>query len=586
MGASYSANKLKVSLKSATARMAMSINKKNNAIRVDSRAIATLLQTHKDESARIKVEGLLHARNLISVMETLQLMSDLLSTRIAIISSSTCVPSDLEESIATLVYCSVRVEVDELTVIAQQLGAKYGEKEMRRHVNNDSCRVNPRIVEKLRICPPDFATVICEMEKIAAEWRVDWQPDLSQLQSGVRSDNPERLGSIVAGPSCAGSDYHAEDVHKLPTVGSGGRMGHDECKEMGHEEEERKACCEPPMSGHAGGVEFQEQVGAFTPSTLSSVVQRPPQFQQQYQPQPQPQPFQPQFQPHFQPQPQQQFQQQYLPQPPPQLFVPPPANFRPVPAPLTVQPLPTPPPVPAQPSLSAPASPSSAQFSTYPGTLNVIVLQARDLPQPTSPATRTIIRITEPSASVLWQSAPALPPSADRTAPPVQRFPHGQHLPLAIASAGVLIVVEGLHVTDGAGEEVVGGLSIEAEQLKRSAEGTWYTIFSSHTHQPRGQVLLASQYMPLAAAYSAAAGRGGAAPPGGAQAPSPAGVGEGPSDISPVYHTPGQGNGAGEGASPPPGYDGVPSGGVVRLSVEGESDAEDDDLQSRLKSLS
>ena len=538
MGASYSANKLKVALRSATARMTMSINKKNNAIRVDSRAIATLLQTHKDESARIKVEGLLHARNLISVMETLQLMCELLATRIQIISSAQGVPVDLEESIATLVYCSVRVEVDELTVIAQQFGAKFGEKEMRQHVNNDSGRVNPRIVEKLRIVPPEFAVVICEMEKIAAEWRVEWKPDLSQLQSGVRSDNPERLGSIAGGPGTGAGQYHPEDVHALPTVGGGGSMQQHERKEQPQEE---KKGGEPPTGSNGPNVEYQEEVGSFTPSTLSSIMQRPP--------------------------------------PQSTSSVSPSAGRPFLPPSSAVSSLPALPPVPAQAFLPPAASPNHPLFSTYPGTLNVIVLQARDLPHPANPATRTIIRITEPSTSGLWQSAPALP-ATDRTSPPVLHFPHGQHLPLAISSAGVLIVVEGLHVTDGVGEEVVGGLSIEAEQLKRSAEGTWYTIFSSHTHQPRGQVLLASQYLPLSAAYNVP--NRGAAAPGGAQASSPAGLGEA-SDLNPVYHTPGAA--ASEGVSQPPTYDNTMNGGVVRLSGEGESGGKDEELLSRFNSL-
>ena len=159
MGVAYSATKLKVQLKSATARMTMSINKRNNAIRIDSRLIGSLLQQHKDESARIKVEGLLHQRNLVTVMETLQLMCDLLATRIAIITHSTSLPPDLEESVATLIYASQRVEISELTLIAQQFGAKYGEKEMRLHLDNALGRVNPRVVERLQINPPDFALV-------------------------------------------------------------------------------------------------------------------------------------------------------------------------------------------------------------------------------------------------------------------------------------------------------------------------------------------------------------------------------------------------------------------------------------------
>ena len=184
---------------------------------------------------------------------------------------------------------------------------------------------------------------------------------------------------------------------------------------------------------------------------------------------------------------------------------------------------------------------------------------------------------------------PYHPPQPHTNSRPSSHFPHGQHLPLAIVSAGTLIVVEGLHVTDGASEEVLGGLSIEAEQLKRSAEGTWYTIFSSHTHQPRGQVLLASQYMPLAAAYNNTKQRT-AAPPGGAPAASAAaGAGEA-SGVDPVYHTPQVGGAGGgavvEGAVQPPAYDStISGGGVVRMGGEGEANARDDEIMSRFNSL-
>ena len=472
MGASYSATKLKVQLKSATSRMVMSTNKRNNAIRIDSRLIGSLLQQRKDESARIKVEGLLHQRNLVSVMETLQLMCDLLATRIQIITHSTEVPSDLEESIATLIYASQRVEIPELELIAHQFVAKYGEKAMRLHLNNDLGRVNPRVVEKLQINPPDFALVISTMQDIAAQWEVDWKPDLSVLDSGVKGQDPERLGSIAGGPKPAEGEYKEADLHALPVAARGPA---------------------PPGGGPAGAVGGAsggagEGGGGGVGAGLPRAAERKEEERRT------------ELAPASRP-----AKSVNLPDPSPS-FVPAPRSM--------------PLPVPAfQPSPYTPSDESS-----YPGTLNIILLQARDLPQSTSSAS-TIVTISEPSTSLRWSSLPALP-SASLTLTP---FPPNQHCPLSVTSPTTLIIVEvSYHPTRPSSSspsspshnapppDIIGGLSIEAEQLRRSGvEGTWYTIFTSHSHAPRGQVLLASQYMPMvrgSGVGSAGGGGGGEEP--------------------------------------------------------------------------
>ena len=452
MGASYSANKLKVALKTAVARMTRSINKQNNQIRIDGREIASLLQQHKDESARIKVEGLLHQRSLVSVMETLQLMCDLLGTRIAIITHSTSPPLDLEESIASLIYSSQRVEVAELTDIAHQLAAKYGEKPMRLHLDNASGRVNPRVVEKLQITPPDFALVIATMQEVAQQWEVDWKPDLSVLDSGVKPQDPQLLGAIAGGPKPSPVEYKEADLHALPTAARGSAPA-----------------ATPP--GGPRGDEGKEEMKDPLPSRPAAADFPTP-----------------------------------APAPAPVIGQRPAAAFQSFP--------------------STPSSPSDA--ASYPGTLNIILLQARDLPHPTGQAT-TVVRITQPSVSPTWSwaSLPSLPSPAGSSA---TSFPVHQHCPLSVAGPQALIVVEVVHgYRGGVGEEVVGGLSIEAEQMRRSGvDGTWYTIFSSHSHAPRGQVLLASQYIPM---VMGGGGGGGQEPvyhrvmeaaPGGAEGEPPA----------------------------------------------------------------
>jgi hypothetical protein len=198
MGITYSATKLKVQLRTANQRMAMHINKRNNTIRADSREVAKLLQQQKDESARLKVEGIIAAKNMVLCMETLQLMCELLLQRIGVINAATkeC-PEDLEESIASIVYCSTRMEVNELTEISKILAAKFGKDYISSHLNNQSGKVCPRIIAKLSVRPPDFDVVINLMQEIAAQYEIDWKPDWSHLESGLDSNDPYRLGAIA-----------------------------------------------------------------------------------------------------------------------------------------------------------------------------------------------------------------------------------------------------------------------------------------------------------------------------------------------------------------------------------------------------
>jgi len=202
MGITFNSNTLKVKLKMAVSRMQLNQNKLNNQLTVERKQVATLLNQHKDETARIRVEGIIHNKNLIHVMEILSLMCELLSTRIALVNASDTCPSDLEESIASIIYCSQRLDnVPELSEVSDQWEKKYGKQFIVNHINNDSRKVNPRIVDKLNITPPDFELVLQNMEDIAKQYDVEWKPDLEQLSATdhhVASDQDiYRLGAIA-----------------------------------------------------------------------------------------------------------------------------------------------------------------------------------------------------------------------------------------------------------------------------------------------------------------------------------------------------------------------------------------------------
>lgn len=220
MGVTYSSTKLKVQLRTANQRMSMHLNKRNNTIRTDSREVAKLLQQKKDESARLKVEGIIASKNMVICMETLQLMCELLLTRIGVINAAKkeC-PEDLEESIASIAYCSTRMEVEELTEITRLLAAKFGQSYMTTHLNNESGKVSHRIISKLSVRPPDFDVVINLMQEIAGQYEVDWTPDWSHLESGINSNDPYRLGAVakIAHSTVPVPEPTEDEVKAMPT---------------------------------------------------------------------------------------------------------------------------------------------------------------------------------------------------------------------------------------------------------------------------------------------------------------------------------------------------------------------------------
>lgn len=120
-------------------------SKKENALIKAKREIATLLSEDKEQSARIKVEAVLREEDLIRVMEWLQMMCDLIATRIKQIDSAKECPTDLLESVCTLLYCAKRIDIPELTVVGGQFQAKWGNKWFEANIENRSGRVSKQV---------------------------------------------------------------------------------------------------------------------------------------------------------------------------------------------------------------------------------------------------------------------------------------------------------------------------------------------------------------------------------------------------------------------------------------------------------
>lgn len=73
--------------------------------------MAELLRTNKQEHARIRVEAVLREANLLKAYDILELFTEMLAVRVAIIEKSKDTPLDMLESLSSIVYASQRIQV-------------------------------------------------------------------------------------------------------------------------------------------------------------------------------------------------------------------------------------------------------------------------------------------------------------------------------------------------------------------------------------------------------------------------------------------------------------------------------------------
>ncbi|KAL9644553.1 hypothetical protein ABK040_009417 [Willaertia magna] len=184
----FDKNALKSNLKMAMTRVSLLKNKKQNSIKVQKRQVAELLQSEKDESARIKVENIIREDYAIEALEILELFCDLVHTRIQLIAESKTCPHDMKEAVSTLIYAAPRIEVKELMEIRNQFSAKYGKDFVESAMENKDLAVNQRVMFKLDVKVPEPYLCIDYLREIAKENGIEW--DDSNVVTDVDVHNP------------------------------------------------------------------------------------------------------------------------------------------------------------------------------------------------------------------------------------------------------------------------------------------------------------------------------------------------------------------------------------------------------------
>ncbi|KAL2173858.1 regulator of Vps4 activity in the MVB pathway-domain-containing protein [Thermothelomyces heterothallicus CBS 202.75] len=168
--------KIKVQLKLAIARLRM-VQKRDEALsRTQRRAMATLLEQGKVESARIRVENIIRSDITTELHEILELYCELLLARAGLLESSpTCDPG-LEEAVKSIIYAAPKTEIKELVAVRALLADKFGKDFVLQAMENRDGRVSERVIKKLSVAPPREELVQGYLEEIAKAYGVDWPP--------------------------------------------------------------------------------------------------------------------------------------------------------------------------------------------------------------------------------------------------------------------------------------------------------------------------------------------------------------------------------------------------------------------------
>ncbi len=133
-----------------------------------------MIETGKEEKARIRVEHLIREDFTMEALEIVQLLCELIHERVRHMVSEPECPPDLIGAVATLLYAAPRVDISELLEVKNQLTKKYGKKFVEEVTALDSGHVNPRVVDKLAVHPPDASAVVSYMKRVAEEFNVAW----------------------------------------------------------------------------------------------------------------------------------------------------------------------------------------------------------------------------------------------------------------------------------------------------------------------------------------------------------------------------------------------------------------------------
>lgn len=213
-------------LRLSVQRLRTSQEKKSAQAKVSRRDIATLLEKGKVETARIKVENIIHEDIQLELLELLELYCELLIARFGLLDQNTRDPDPaVSEGVCSIIHAAPRTEIKELHILRDLLMHKYGrEFSVAVMENRDGC-VSERVMKKLTIDMPSSELVDAYLTEIAKGYGVNWAPlvtpgktDDDDEGGGVKEATAEKQAVPVVSASAAFAEGKGDKPPKLPDL--------------------------------------------------------------------------------------------------------------------------------------------------------------------------------------------------------------------------------------------------------------------------------------------------------------------------------------------------------------------------------
>lgn len=175
----WQGQRAKVQLRLANQRLRLLQEKKLAIAKQTRRDIADLLVKGRIETARLRVETLISEDIQVELLELVELYSETLLARFAVLEASSLEPDpSISDAVCALVYAAPHVELRELQLLREMLMSKFGRPFAIATMANDPPCVPQRILSKLAVYIPPIELVDAYLEEIARGYNVDWRaPD-------------------------------------------------------------------------------------------------------------------------------------------------------------------------------------------------------------------------------------------------------------------------------------------------------------------------------------------------------------------------------------------------------------------------
>lgn len=225
----WNSQHFRVLLNLAKNRIDIQSGKKENEIDETRRAIAQHLATNKETLARIHCERVLRERNHRQAFDILQTFIEILKNSHTVFTSQRDFESataDIKESVASVVYATSRINIQELHTITGMFRAHFGPNIIdplgRVEGPHVSC-INKILANSLEGGTPDGYLVLQELSKISTEFNLNWMapPEFNDLDKGGGggggNDGYYRPSAPIAPYNVPGMTPSAPSVDTLAT---------------------------------------------------------------------------------------------------------------------------------------------------------------------------------------------------------------------------------------------------------------------------------------------------------------------------------------------------------------------------------